>query len=81
MTSTPLQHLHKGMLNYSLIIRESPLGGEDTHWLLIGTSIIKTSCPEVALDPTQESAICPNLLLRHFHVVAPHEETFQHLLM
>ncbi len=31
MTSTPYQHLHKGMLNYSLIIRESPADGDDTH--------------------------------------------------
>lgn len=29
--STPYQHLHKGILNYSLIIRESPCGRWVTH--------------------------------------------------
>lgn len=80
MPSTPYQHLHKGMLNYSLIIRESLVDWDGTHWLLIGTSIILPSPPEEA--PDSGSGICylPEPSDSLFQSVAQQKEAFPHLL-
>lgn len=76
--STPYQHLHNGMLNYSLIIRASPTDEDDTHTLAANCHINNLAGSSVeAAQSHSRNLLSASTFCRR---VEQQQETLPHLL-